>query len=109
MKRSEFLRKLILTSVAVPLAPELIDTINETNNFDVIEAVKAQILNTTFQPNVIYFKVTAGMLKDQSAFDLMIEQKEIDLNRKIESIFSGWENDDFLKNQFTVELKFKPI
>ena len=114
MKRSEFLRKAILAAIAIPLAPQLLKQTDAPIEYDVVKAISAQLQNNRFKPTGIYLtdccylKVDAGLLSDSEGFENFISSNTY-TGREIESIFAGWMNDDFLRNEITIELKFKPI
>lgn len=124
MQRREFLRGLLIASVAVGVG-KLIDDTGKVSGYladvatdtDVMEAVKAQIGSNKFEPQSVlvdqgayckYFKITKEMIEDEEAFNELMDEVGIP-DRKPDEIKIGYHEDDFEFGLMTVVLKYRAI
>lgn len=120
MKRREFLRGLLIATLAAPSGQFALDgSVGHlcTIEKDVTEAVKAQIGSNKFEPQSVivdqstyckYFKITKEMLDDEEMFNELMDEAGVP-DQRPDEVKIGYVDDDFEDNLLTVVLKYKSI
>jgi hypothetical protein len=89
MERRHFLRLAILTLLAEP-------------------AMKLEPFIITQKKKRYYaFKCSQSILKDKEQFNELLELHKDYIEGKLVAVETGWENDDFANDKFTIKLTFE--